>query len=168
MIVFAHTAPLLHGAAAVGSTLTCTTTDWPGTTTITWLREATPIGTGPTHRVTLADANHDLACRADDHDPAGNTTITSSPISIPVTLPTSRSSPRISRDKTTLTCNPGTWTNATHLARQWLRNGEPIRRATKPNYRVTRRDLGHLVACQITASNRFGHTTARSRSIRIR
>jgi hypothetical protein len=82
--------------------------------------------------------------------------------------PTTRTTPRITRHKTTLTCSPGRWQNATLLSRQWLRDGKPIRRATKTTYRVTRRDHGHLLSCQITATNLFGHTTARSRAIRIR
>jgi hypothetical protein len=168
IIAPARTVPLLGGTAAVGSTLTCTTTGWPGTTTITWLREATAIGAGPTYLVTVADAGHAVACRADDHDPAGNTTATSTPISIAIALPTSGSSPRITRRKAVLTCRPGSWQNATGITRQWLRDGEPIRGATRTTYRVGRHDHGHLLACQVTATNPFGHTIARSRAIRIR
>jgi hypothetical protein len=168
MIAPARMAPLLGGTAAVGSTVSCTATGWPGSTTITWLREATAIGTGSTYLVTVADAGHALTCRADDHDPAGNTSATSTPISIAIALPTSSSPPRITRRKAVLTCSPGSWRNVTTKTYQWLRDGEPIRRATNTTYRVTSRDHGHLLACQITASNPFGLTTARSRAIRIR
>jgi hypothetical protein len=160
--------PTISGATAPGAVLTCSTSGWPNTTTLSWLRDGTAIGAGATHVIVPSDAGHALTCRADDHDPTNGTTATSAPRVIPIIVPTSSSPPTIRRNKTKLTCQPGTWQNATTRKYQWLRDGEPISRATRSTYTLTRADKGRLVACLVTASNAYGSTSKRSSALRIR
>jgi hypothetical protein len=59
----------------------------------------------------------------------------------------------------TLTADPGQWTPAaTSYAYQWLRDGQPIARATAPTYQAGLDDLGHALAVTVTASDGVGDT----------
>ncbi|MEJ5913644.1 S8 family serine peptidase [Pseudokineococcus sp. 1T1Z-3] len=53
----------------------------------------------------------------------------------------------------TLTGEPGTWAPAeVELSYQWLRDGEPIRRATSAQYELSRHDAGHPISLQVTGT----------------
>jgi len=55
-----------------------------------------------------------------------------------------------------LSCAPGSWSlPVTGFTFVWRRDGRPIARATDQTYLVTRADLGHRLACVVTAL-RFG------------
>jgi len=59
----------------------------------------------------------------------------------------------------TLTANPGQWTPAASTyAYQWLRDGQPIARATAQTYEPGLDDLGHALAVTVTASDGTGDT----------
>ena len=63
----------------------------------------------------------------------------------------------------TLTAQPGTWTpTPTSYAYRWLRDGEPIKKATDPTYVAGLDDLGHRLSVQVTAGD--GSTTATATS----
>lgn len=63
----------------------------------------------------------------------------------------------------TLSCTTGTWTNApTGFAYAWLRDGSAIGGATSSTYVVVSGDLGHQLACRVTASNGEGSGIATS------
>jgi glucose/arabinose dehydrogenase len=64
-----------------------------------------------------------------------------------------------------LTCVPGTWTGADSFAYEWLRDG--VNRAAAVTYRPSTADVGHALACTVTASNADGSTQATSATVRI-
>lgn len=49
-------------------------------------------------------------------------------------------------------CLPGKWSGAHKLAFRWLRSGKPIAKATAARYLVRAADLGHKLACRVTAT----------------
>lgn len=62
-----------------------------------------------------------------------------------------------------LSCAVGSWTNSpTSYARQWLRDGAAVGGATGAEYEVTAADVGHAIACEVTASNDTGSASATS------
>jgi hypothetical protein len=59
----------------------------------------------------------------------------------------------------TLTCNPGGWSGDGILSFSytWLRDGTPINGQSGPTYVTQPGDVGHKIACQVTASSAYGH-----------
>ncbi len=59
----------------------------------------------------------------------------------------------------TLTCTSGTWSGspAPTYGYQWLRDGKAIGGATSASYVVAAADCGHVLACQVTATNTAGY-----------
>jgi hypothetical protein len=59
----------------------------------------------------------------------------------------------------TLTADPGQWTPAASAyAYQWLRDGQPIAKATSATYAAGLDDLGHALAVTVTATDGLGDT----------
>lgn len=69
-----------------------------------------------------------------------------------------------------LRANPGVWDQEQlRFSYQWLRDGEPIRRATDRVYRVTKADQSHELSVQVTAEPRVGPSgVATSESVLVR
>jgi hypothetical protein len=65
----------------------------------------------------------------------------------------------------TLTCQPGSWTGSPALSYQWLRDGTAMAGSTQPTYRVRGRDVGHALACRVTARNAAGSAVAVSAGV---
>jgi hypothetical protein len=65
----------------------------------------------------------------------------------------------------TLACDPGTWTGSPTLAYQWLRDGRALGGRTQPTYRVRGGDVGHALACRVTATNEGGSAIATSAAV---
>ncbi len=78
-----------------------------------------------------------------------------------------------------LSCSTGTWTGEAELTPtvgwtlsspfgyQWLRDGVAIAGATANAYALQAGDLGHGLACEVTASNNAGHVSARSATFAV-
>ena len=84
------------------------------------------------------------------------------------TVPVSTALPSISGTPAagrTLTCNPGTFTQAPALAFQWLSDGAAVPGATGSTFVVTAAQLGTAVQCQVTAANSAGQTVATSAAV---
>jgi virginiamycin B lyase len=64
-------------------------------------------------------------------------------------------------------CDSGTWTGSPTFTYQWLRNGTAIAGATSSGYVFTSADDGQRLACQVTATNAYGHGTATSAAITV-
>jgi glucose/arabinose dehydrogenase len=82
--------------------------------------------------------------------------------------PVDNSAPRIHGSATpgaTLTCTPGSWTGSTSFAYQWFRDA--VSRAAGATYRPRASDVGHLLACSVTASNADGAARATSATVRV-
>ena len=61
----------------------------------------------------------------------------------------------------TLTAQPGTWApTPTSFAYRWLRDGEPIAKATEPTYTPDLDDLGRRLSVEVTASDGASTATA--------
>ena len=80
--------------------------------------------------------------------------------------PAIRGRPRVGR---ALTCDRGVWDGTVPIkyAYQWRRNGATVRAATRPTYRLRRRDAGALLACRVTATNPARTLTATSPPVRV-
>ena len=66
-----------------------------------------------------------------------------------------------------LTCSNGTWANFPQsFAYAWLRDGTPIA-AAGDTHIVSSADVGHRVACQVTATNQTGSVSAPSAPLSI-
>lgn len=58
-----------------------------------------------------------------------------------------------------ITCSQGLWSNIpTSYSYQWQRGGVNV--ATGAHYLVTTSDVGHVLSCIVTATNKFGSVTA--------
>jgi Carboxypeptidase regulatory-like domain len=78
-----------------------------------------------------------------------------------------------------LSCSNGSWTGETELTLtvgwplttpftyQWLRDGVPIAGATTSAYIVQAADVGHGLACEVSATNDAGHAGARSNPVAV-
>jgi PKD repeat protein len=65
----------------------------------------------------------------------------------------------------TLTCYLGSWSNASSLVPAWLRDGSAI--AGGGAYKLTAADVGHRVACAVTATGLGGTTRISSPAVRV-
>jgi hypothetical protein len=172
-------APTISGTAAEGQSLTEHHGSWsPAPTSFgyQWLRCAhtmpypppcTPIvgASGPTYAPTSVDAGKTIEVQ----ETATNAEGASDPVSSVATatvlaVPTSLSSPEVSGTPAVgqiLSCSTGSWGNSpTSYAYQWLRDFEPIPGATSSSYTVAAGDVGHGLACQVTATNAAGSSQA--------
>jgi Carboxypeptidase regulatory-like domain len=88
------------------------------------------------------------------------------------TLPVNTTPPTVSGTPvvgSTLTCGLGLWTGkpAPKFTGRWLRDGSPIPGVNTITYVVQSTDAGHGIACQVTAKNTAGTTSATSASLAI-
>jgi hypothetical protein len=61
----------------------------------------------------------------------------------------------------TLTCTMGNWTGEpTGYSYQWQSDGADIVGGSTPTYVVVEEDIGHSLACVVTATNASGSTRA--------
>lgn len=83
--------------------------------------------------------------------------------------PSSDGPPTIAGDPVvgaTLTCTPGTWTNATELAFTWVRDGVPTE-VTTATYALTDFDASTAVQCRVTGSSAAGRSSSISPPLAI-
>jgi hypothetical protein len=69
----------------------------------------------------------------------------------------------------TLSCANGSWSGASPISYsyKWLRDGSTIEGATGSSYTVQSADQGHGVACEVTATNSKGHSSATSNTLSV-
>jgi hypothetical protein len=69
----------------------------------------------------------------------------------------------------TLSCSNGSWSGIPTIgyAYKWLRDGSTIEGATGSSYTVQSADQGHGVACEVTATNSKGHSSATSNTLSV-
>jgi hypothetical protein len=69
----------------------------------------------------------------------------------------------------TLTCSEGTFSGDQPLSYsyRWLRDGSSISGATSSSYQVASGDVGHQLACGVTASNPYGNASGTSGAVAI-
>ncbi len=172
--------PVISGTPKVGSGLSCSNGTWSGSPSqfkTTWERaprattadddpawNAINGAAGASYTVQAADAGSRVRCRVvasnavlagqavslskrTDHDaprPVGPPRVTGSPIA-----------------GSTMTCEPGEWTNSPDLTFQWIENGFPISGATEQTFRYpTLPYVDFNLLCRVTGTNDLGSWTS--------
>jgi hypothetical protein len=171
-------APEVSGTAVVGATLTCLPGTWngnpPPTFTYQWLLNGTdiPSATASIYMVVSADRGLTLSCQVTASNGEGIASASSKGLHIPGTRPEDIEAPQVSGTPTVgqrLTCLRGIW-NAQPppvFTYQWLRDGASIASAASNTYTVELADQGHLLSCNVTATNGEGKAEAESKGIAI-
>jgi hypothetical protein len=162
--------PSISGDPRVGGTLTCDRGKWddgpsaPYEYQYFWVRDfGEPVdgAESPKYVVTGADAGAPLICVV--HALDGQVDSYESSDAIGARAPESRSAPVLSgpsRLGGELRCTRGVWDDrdlpayATRIA--WLRDDEVIDGAERDRYTVTAADVGHALACEVTAAGATG------------
>jgi hypothetical protein len=160
-------APTASGTPRVGSTLTCSPGTWSGqpapTFAYRWLLAGSPISgaIASVYTVTSEDAGLSVACEVTASNHEGSRSAISAPVHIPGAPPLEVDPPRVSGSPSVgeaLSCLRGVWTGTPPPAfsYQWLRDGTAIANATGTVYTVELGDEGHVLACEVTATNSEG------------
>jgi len=174
------TLPIIaDNGAAVGTTLTCSTTTSATTVSFQWLRNDAPIpgATSSSYTTVPADAGTAVQCQVFTLNVnAGSTQVSnpavvvqSAPATTPPAAPSNIAQPAQSGTlnvpgppaDTTLTCAPGAWTGSPTFTFQWYQNGVAIAGATASTYVVTAGSLTAAAAfqCAVTGTNAGGSVT---------
>ena len=176
----ASVAPVVSGVAAVHRQLSTTNGTWNTAANFTyaWLRcSATATGcavipgaTATSYTLTAADAGHTLKARVLATNAAGTTPADSNASGLVVDVPAASAAPHVSgRAKVgkKLTASHGSWSGTPATYRfQWLRcnahgrSCTAIGKATKPAYKLTKRDAKHRLRIRVTAVNAAGNGIA--------
>jgi Ca2+-binding RTX toxin-like protein len=164
------TPPALVPAPVAGTTVRCDPGSWSGSPDgydYRWLRDGDPIpwADGATYTVADADIGAQLSCRVWARKDAARVRADAAAALVPVppaklagpTLAGSSAGAGTARVGDTLTCSPGRWSgDGIAYAYRYLRDGSAVAGATGAAYTVALADLGHRLACQVTATNAGG------------
>jgi hypothetical protein len=160
----------------VGEVLTCAAGTWSGDEPISysfqWLRRGIGIADAvhATHTVLAADEGESLECEVTASNVAGSETAPSAAVEVPA-KPVNEAAPTLSGEAVpgeVLKCIVGTWGGSpASFTFRWLRDGTPIEAPDESSYRLTATDEGHTIACQVTASNGAGSTSALSAEVSV-
>lgn len=159
-------APVISGAAVVGSLLSSTTGTWsnsPTGYTYQWYRGASPIGsaTNNTYTTQAADIGTSVTCRVTASNLGGSGTPTASNgITVLPMVPVNTVAPAVTGATvfgSLLTCSTGTWTNTpSGYTYRWYKNGVFISGQTANTYTTVVGDVGADITCGVIASNAGG------------
>ncbi len=169
--------PVITGAIAATSTLTCGDGAWtssPTALSYAWFRGAQQIESGPTHVLDrILDFETPVTCTVTASNDGGEATqVALQPVVLgaptAVTPPTIGGTPVVGG--TLSRTGAGTWTYGVtpQLTYQWVRCAasgmgcNPILGQTGATYHLTTTDIGHAVALQETASDPADATLAQS------
>lgn len=165
-------APQVTGIPREGETLECSTGEWSGTRPLglirQWLRDEVAIAgeDRATYRIGPEDEGHVLSCEVIARNLAGSQAAKSLGKAVSM-LPSDQILPQVTgvpKVGETLECSVGTWTGTPPISysRQWLLDGVSIAGEVQSTYLVQAADEGHLVSCQVQASNAVGSESARA------
>ena len=168
--------PAITGTPALGDELTCSSGTWVGdpapSLSYRWLRDAAPIAgaSGTTYVVTSTDLGHSLSCEVTATNVAGHASVTSTEVEV-ATAPAESSPPGITGTPivgASMWCSTGAWTGrpTPSFTYEWLRDGTPMAACTGTSYTVQAADLGHVLSCEVTASNIAGQVSATTSTVR--
>jgi hypothetical protein len=166
--------PSISGTLTVGSTLTCAPGKWSGapepTYTYQWLLRGEEIvgATAATFNVQNVDRGVVLSCRVTATNREGSGSAASQGVHVPGVRPENLEAPFVSGSAgvgQTLTCGKGVWNGKPppEFKYQWLREGVAIGAAeTADTHTVETADVGHLLTCNVIATNVEGAVEAES------
>jgi hypothetical protein len=165
--------PEASGTLAVGETLTCRPGVWSGqpppTFTYQWHVNglAIPGETASTYTIAPADRGLVLSCSVTASNRVGTASATSEGRRVPGIKPEDVEAPRASGTPAVgqqLRCQPGIWKAQPppEFTYQWLRDGASIASATSGTYAVELADEGHVLSCEVAATNSEGTAHAAS------
>jgi hypothetical protein len=166
-------APEVSGTLAVGNTLTCSPGTWSGqpppTYTYQWLLNGVDIPSAiePTYTIAPPDRGLTLACEVTASNHEGSGSATSKGAHVPGTRPIPVEAPQVlgaAAVGAQLTCQRGIWNGQPPptFAYEWLRDGTTIVSASGSTYTVQLADEGHLLSCDVIATNSEGRTEMES------
>ncbi len=163
----ANSEPVITGEAKVGEELRCSQGQWSGAPapvfSYQWLLSGVEVSGATTETFTVGSSARGLVvtCRVTGSSTEGMKAASSKGLHIPGTKPEAVELPSISGSAAvglTLTCNRGIWNGKPppSFAFQWLQDGVPLAGATASSYVVAPSDAGHLLTCNVLASNAEG------------
>lgn len=160
-----HSTPKLSGVMASGQTLTVDPGTWsPGVTfRYQWLRNGEDISgaTKSSYTLTSKDVGKQIGVYMTG-EKRGYTPGMVNWQSHPAAKVMKAATPKISGTLavgSTLKVSKGSWTSSVKFAYQWLRDGQPINKATRTSYKLTGADAGRLITVRVTGK-RSGYETA--------
>lgn len=167
-------APAITGTPTLGQTLTCSAGTWANSPTSyarQWKRGGVNIAgaTGSTYVLQAADIGSTITCLVTASNAGGSASqISNTTAAIAGLAPLNTVAPAVTGTPTegeTLTTTTGTWSySPTSYAYQWRRVdlAADISGATGSTLVLGSGDVGHTIACRVTATNATGSTTQQS------
>lgn len=154
---------------AVGQTLTAKPGSWgPSGVKLSyqWLRNGSPIkgATKSAYKATTTDRGKKLSVRVTGSLSGAESVTRTSKSTVSVAYGAlSTKTPKVSgtaKVKKKLKASAGTWgPKGVKLSYQWLRNGKPIKGATKTSYKLVKKDAGKKISVKVTGKL-SGYSTA--------
>ena len=166
--------PTVSGTPRVGVPLTASAGTWTPVAEVAfafqWLRNGSPIAgaTSASYTPPATDLGAAITVQVTGTR-AGSvpSTVVSAPTAAVAAGVLVRGKPTVkgkARVGSTLAAKPGTWGPAgVSVKLQWLRNGKPIKKATKAKYKLTGGDKGKKISVRVTGA-KVGYATASATS----
>ncbi len=159
--------PVAGATWAVGQVARCANGGWSNATSFAyqWNRNGAPIvgATAQDRTLDPSDAGSALGCTVTATGRGGVASATSADRAL-AQAPNATLLPSITgtaRPGRNLTCNRGTWTNASTFAFSWLRNGTVVASGSS-KYTVPAVDIGATIQCRVVATGPGGVGSADS------
>ncbi len=152
------------GTVRAGAAAECRPGDWTGDATgwtVSWYLDGQHVADGPTFNPGREHRGHRLGCQVAATWAEGTTAaVAADDVIVPFDPPVNEIKPAVLGDigaGGALTCYPGTWQDAGSQSIVWLRDAAAVIGAG-PAYSVTQADVGHRIACRVTAAGPGGST----------
>jgi len=168
-----NTPPIVTGSTSVGSTLNTTPGTWYSSPALNplpyqyqWYKGSSPISgaTSTSYLIAANDAGQPITCEVTATNSSGTSLPAPSNTITPTGVPVTNTPPIVTGSTSvgsTLNTTPGTWYSSPALnplpyQHQWYKGSSPISGATNSSYTILLGDVGHLIKCEVTATNSSG------------